>query len=262
MLGYTINEFIGKTPFDFVDDKNSKIFYKQILLSKSTKHRTYEIFLKKRDGTIFPTLFNATSLFDSNGVQAGSFAFITDITEQKKVEKELSESEKKYKDLFEKSEDANLIIHNGIFIDCNKAAINMLRYKSKDEFLNTHPSKLSPKKQPDGNISFTKANEMMEIALEKGSHRFEWLHKKSDGEVFPVEVLLTAISSNKKNKLLHTVWRDMTNQKQIESILKSYTGERQLIELKFYLLTFKSELKELGVDASNLAWQIYTTNRK
>lgn len=55
---------------------------------------------------------------------------------------------------------------------------------------------------------------------------------------------------------------EIINQKQIESILRSYTGEHQLVELKFYLLTFKSELKELGVDASNLAWKIYTTNRR
>ena len=55
---------------------------------------------------------------------------------------------------------------------------------------------------------------------------------------------------------------EIINQEQIESILKEYTGERQLTELKFYLLTFQSELKEIGIDPSRLAWQIYTTNRR
>ena len=54
---------------------------------------------------------------------------------------------------------------------------------------------------------------------------------------------------------------EIINQEQIESILTQYTGERQLLELKFYLLTFRSELKELGIDPSRLAWKIYTTNK-
>ena len=55
---------------------------------------------------------------------------------------------------------------------------------------------------------------------------------------------------------------EIINQEQVEAILKEFTGERQLVELKFYLLTFQTELKEIGVDGSNLAWQIYTTNKK
>ena len=55
---------------------------------------------------------------------------------------------------------------------------------------------------------------------------------------------------------------EIINQEQIEAILGEFTGERQLVELKFYLLTFHDELKEFGVDPSNLAWQIYETNKK
>ena len=52
---------------------------------------------------------------------------------------------------------------------------------------------------------------------------------------------------------------EIINQEQIEAILKEFKEERQLRELKFYLLSFQSELKTIGVDASTLAWQIYTT---
>ena len=38
---------------------------------------------------------------------------------------------------------------------------------------------------------------MIAIALERGSHRFEWLAKRRDGSEFPVEVLLTAIPFQK-----------------------------------------------------------------
>lgn len=151
------------------------------------------------------------------------------VIERKQMEKALRESEKKYRDLFEKSEDAVLIIHNGKFVDCNQSAVNMLRYNNKSELLNTHPSELSPEKQPDGKMSFTKANELMKIAFKNGSHRFEWDHKKSDGEVFPVEVLLTAIAIDEKNQILHTVWRDITERKQTELALTQSEAEYKSI---------------------------------
>jgi len=160
----------------------------------------------------------------------------TDITESKKAEDLLVKSEKKHRDLFEKSKEAILIIQNGEFTDCNQSTVSMLNYQSKKEFLQTHPSELSPERQPDGKISFIKANEMMEIALEKGSHRFEWDHQRSGGEVFPAEVLLTAISNDKNNQVIHTVWRDITERKKAEEELKA--NEKQLKEqVKFIEFT-------------------------
>ncbi len=55
---------------------------------------------------------------------------------------------------------------------------------------------------------------------------------------------------------------EIISEEQIKLILKSYTGQRQLIELKFYFITFKDELKEIGVDPVKLAWQIYKTDQK
>jgi PAS domain S-box-containing protein len=234
ILGYSRDEMIGKTPSDFVDKVNNEIFTKQILLSQRTKHRTYEISLKRKDGTNVPTLFSATSIFDKKGKPSGSFAFVTDITEKKKAEINLSKSEKKYRDLFEKSKDAILIIHNRKFVDCNEATINMLRYQTKDEFLDTHPSELSPEIQPDGKKSFIKANQMMDTAINNGSHRFEWLHKRSNGDIFPVEVLLTTISVEEKNQIIHTVWRDITERKQAEEQIRKDLKEKDTLLKELY----------------------------
>jgi len=125
----------------------------------------------------------------------------------------------RYRSLFEDSADAILIIDGDTFIDCNQATVEMLRYDNKLQLLETHPSELSPPVQPDGRDSYKKANEMIRIALEKGSHRFEWDHKRADGEVFPVEVLLTPVQNGDRTKL-HVVWRDITQRKQLESQLR------------------------------------------
>jgi len=125
-----------------------------------------------------------------------------------------------YRALFEQSADAILIIDGDTFVDCNQATVDMLRYKTKEELLKTHPSELSPPTQPDGRDSYEKANEMIAIAFENGSHRFEWDHKRADGEVFPVEVLLTSVPEKGGRTKLHTVWRDITERKQLESQLR------------------------------------------
>ena len=117
--------------------------------------------------------------------------------------------------IFENSPDAILIIQDGLFIDCNQAAVEMFRSKGKDELLALSASQLSPTVQPDGTSSSTKATEMITRALERGSHRFEWLAKRQDESEFPAEVLLTAIPFQDRH-LLHAVWRDISRRKEAE----------------------------------------------
>lgn len=125
----------------------------------------------------------------------------------------------RYRSLFENSADAILIIDGDTFIDCNQATVDMLRYDDKQQLLETHPSELSPPIQHDGRDSYEKANEMIRIAFETGSHRFEWSHRRADGEVFPVDVLLTPIPNDGGSKL-HVVWRDITQRRELEAQLR------------------------------------------
>ncbi|PCK07595.1 MAG: hypothetical protein COA42_13500 [Alteromonadaceae bacterium] len=132
--------------------------------------------------------------------------------ELEKIVRERDESRKRYKTLFEKSADSLLIIEGHEFVDCNQAAVDMLGYDNKQELCQTHPSDLSPEYQPDGQRSQVKTDIMIEIAFKNGSHRFEWDHRRKNGDVFPVEVLLTSIPYDDR-QLLHVVWRDITERK-------------------------------------------------
>ncbi|MBU1109545.1 MAG: PAS domain S-box protein [Candidatus Riflebacteria bacterium] len=129
----------------------------------------------------------------------------------------------RYRELFERSSDAILIIIGDKFVDCNDAATRMLRYKKKKDLLNAHPSQLSPERQPDGRLSYEKANEMIAEAFKNGSNRFEWEHRRADGEVFPVEVLLTAVKEADLDTL-HVVWREISDRKQVEKSLLRLTS--------------------------------------
>ena len=135
------------------------------------------------------------------------------------IKKESKQIDYSFKQIFYNASDALLLIDHNSFIDCNEATVKLLNAGSKETVLITHPSELSPKKQADGRDSFEKANEMIKIAYKNGFHRFEWLHKKITGEVFPVEVSHTLIEYNNKI-MLHTLWKDLTDTRIKEKQLK------------------------------------------
>lgn len=137
---------------------------------------------------------------------------LQDLTQRKLVEEKLSV-------IFQYSTDAHLLLdHTGI-MDCNEAAVKMLRCKNKSELLSIHPARFSPEFQPDGRLSSEKSVEMDRLAYERGYNRFEWIHKRMDGEEFPVEVTLNPVLINNK-KVLLVVWHDITHRKRAEEVIR------------------------------------------
>ena len=134
------------------------------------------------------------------------------------TQSELEESEKKYRLLFEKSEDPMMLLTENKFELCNEAAARVFKYNNAQEMQNIHPSEASPPTQPDGRSSFEKAEEMMRIAIEQGVHRFEWSHRKKTGENFPMEVTLTQIPY-KGQVAISAVCRDITDRKKMDVAL-------------------------------------------
>ncbi|MCU7950946.1 MAG: response regulator [gamma proteobacterium symbiont of Bathyaustriella thionipta] len=143
-----------------------------------------------------------------------------DINKRKKTEQAQQQSEQRFLELFHSSDDAMLLIDEDKFIDCNHAAAHMLGYENQKQMMLTHPSNLSPPLQADGQDSAQKAGKMINIALQEGVNRFEWLHKKQNGDVFPVEVSLaiTPILIHGKSAI-HCIWRDLTQIKQAKKEL-------------------------------------------
>ncbi len=125
-----------------------------------------------------------------------------------------------FETLFETSLDGILIIEDGNFVLCNQTIVQMLGYNSKEELLNLHPSKLSPEFQPDGRKSYEKAEEMIQLAVENGTHRFEWVHTKANNEDYLVEVTLTPITLNNCN-VIHVVWKDISKEREALEALKA-----------------------------------------
>lgn len=91
MLGYEPSMMLGKTPYEFVDDNNKLFMHYQVQKIDETDHRNYEIELQKKDGTNIPVNISATTVRDKKGKFLFSFAFIKDISENKKIQERLQE---------------------------------------------------------------------------------------------------------------------------------------------------------------------------
>jgi PAS domain S-box-containing protein len=146
------------------------------------------------------------------------------------------EAEEKYKILFESSRDAIMTLEppKWNFTSCNPATIKLFGATDEKHFLSTVPWQLSPKKQPDGQDSPSKAKKMIELAMKNGSNFFEWTHKRFNGEEFLATVLLSRMNINEKNMLQATV-RDISEMKNISWELKKSKDEMaNIIELNPY----------------------------
>ena len=171
-------------------------------------------------------------------------------------EKELKKQVQSYETLFQNSHDGILIIKNNKFVDCNKAVVDMLKYDNKLELLDTHPSEFSPKVQSDGEDSFAKANRMMQLAVDNGSHRFEWIYTRRDGEDFWCEVSLTSMHIDKED-IIHASWRDITVVKEMEKLAQKII-EQKTKEYKEATKKAQSANKAKSEFLANMSHEIRT----
>ncbi len=96
MLGYGVDEMVGRPVPEFLFEEDIKELHTALQAQRQDGHRgKYECRLKHRNGTARWVLVSATPKRDENGNVIGSFAMFTDITERKRAEEALRESEER-----------------------------------------------------------------------------------------------------------------------------------------------------------------------
>lgn len=252
MLGYFRDEIIGKTPFSFANNASKEVFKKQILESKTTQHRNYEVFLTKKSGDSFPAIFNATTLFDDIGERVGSFAFITDISERKKAEELLKSSEERLKILFESAPDTYFLTDlKGTLVDGNKAAEELFGYK-REEFVGKSFFKLNILSKSD----IPKASENLhKSALGHGTGPDEFMLIHRGGRQISVEIRTYPVQVEKRTVIL-AIARDITKRKQAElALAESEQQYRRFFEKNIsgvYLSTPQGKLVDCNPAFTNM----------
>lgn len=106
MLGYAMNEFIGKPSLTFAFPGSRQLLEEQLFHPHDKPLVSFEVELLHKNGNRVYTLFNITRREDDNGNNNGAFFFVTDISNQKEVERKLKDSENQLRSLFNAMTDA------------------------------------------------------------------------------------------------------------------------------------------------------------
>jgi PAS domain S-box-containing protein len=201
LVGYTRDELLNLTLADLSGREADLAGFNTILREGRV---IQEILLKRKDGTLVPVILNAVMLPDGNVM-----GVCTDITERKKMEEALRESEEKYRAYIENAVESIFIADkNGRYLDVNPSACLLVGY-TRDELLSLSIRDLS---DPDNletamagfNTLLTEGRVVQEISL-----------KKKDGTLVPV--ILNAVMLPDGN--LMAFCTDITRRKMTEDAL-------------------------------------------
>jgi diguanylate cyclase (GGDEF)-like protein/PAS domain S-box-containing protein len=215
-LGYDKQELLRLTISDLDPNYPIKLWSEHFQQLKRDKTQSFETIHKRKDGSLFPVEVIANYVFFEG--QEYNVGFAKDITERKNAEETLRKSEQKFRTVFDSSCDMLMMLDENGFFDANKAALAESGCASVEEFCLLSPAALAPDYQSNGISTKQLASEYIATAFEKGFHRFEWMNKRINGEVFPSEVTLTAMQQDEKRFLLVTT-RNITERKLAEEAL-------------------------------------------
>jgi PAS domain S-box-containing protein len=228
MLGFKVNEIVGKNLRELTDEKNFIKFKKGTLLRIKGLSSQYECEFFDKKGNMIPILMSAAPLLNK-GEYESSMSVATDISDLKVVEKALRESEKKYRSLF-----TNIRVgvyratfgNDGKFLDANPALCRILGYKDVEELKKIKVRDIYQKPYQRSYFS-RKIEELGSLATD------EIKMKKKDGT--PIIVSDTAgviYDNNGKPLYFDGILEDITEKKKLEEKIKIYAEHLEKMVLQ------------------------------
>lgn len=170
-------------------------------------------------------------------------------TDKEKLIREVvarEENENRFRQVFVDSPDAYVVIHDGVIHACNRASEAMMR----GEIQGMSIESLSAQHQPDGRRSKDAIAEIVASATRLGRARFEWVHRRLDGEEFCTEVSISVTTMLNRSVLL-TSWRDIGERKRAEQKLAQINeelerGNRLMSAREDRIMELKREVNHLS----------------
>lgn len=159
--------------------------------------RDYPIEVKNKAGDRLNVLFSAD--FIELGGERHIVSVARDVTEQRRGERLLKESEERFRLLIEHAPDSIVVfdMSSQRFVAANPAAERLFG-ASEDALKQLSPLDVSPARQADGRLSTEAAAQYLAEAVDGGRPRFDWVHRHADGHEIPCEVRLLRLPDPKR----------------------------------------------------------------
>ena len=216
IMGFPKDQILGREFFSLIGKRDEEFLEEMVMRGEGLGQKVCtEMSLHTSPGQVKETEVCLAPTQSEDG-RIKTYAYIRDITERKKFEKDLRESEEKYRNLFERVRHGLFIsTKEGHFFDCNQAMWGLLGYQYKEEFLKINIVK-------DLYVNPEDRKTFMELVEKLGFIKdFEVEFKKKNGE--RITVLLTATAKrDEKGTIIgyEGLNIDISDRKKMEKELK------------------------------------------
>ena len=225
MLGYTEDEMIGKPIFDFVLPQQRQVAeerFRRKLAGDHISKQDDRIYVRK-DGSRICVSIDDRLEFGKDGKVSGVRTTMVDITQQKKAEDALRESEEKYRNVVERSNDGIVIVQDSVIKYANPSLERMTGYET-DEAIDTSFTKYIYPDEVEESVDFYKRR----MAGKQLPSRYERALRHKDGSRIDTEIDAAVITYQGRPATL-VIIRDITERKQADEALKKSAEQIKLL---------------------------------
>ena len=185
-------------------------------------------------------------IYLADGTLAEYQAVGSDITERKKMEEELRESEAKHRLLFDSANDSILIVDSqGRILNANRTTCEHTGY-THDELTSMTIHQL------DSPVQGTKTQDRLAEIMKHGHATFETMSRRKDGSLIPVEVSACLITWDGQPALLG-IFHDVSEHKRLEKNLLETTHRLENANFELTVLNEELEQRRYEAEAANIA---------
>ncbi|MEM3566399.1 MAG: PAS domain S-box protein [Candidatus Bathyarchaeia archaeon] len=229
MLGYKEKELRGISLRRFVDEEGYKKIIEETKVRRKGIVSRYELTLYCKDGKPRFVQVSASPLWNEDGSYAGALAIIMDITERRKMETALKESEEKFRNIFENASDGLIYLDQyGKILDVNRITVEASGCR-KEEIMGKHFTELRMipcDEMPKVVNAFSSA-----LKGKAGYANFKIID--SDGKEHQVEGSASVIRVGDRTSGVLIIARDITEREQMQKKLEEYSRRLEtLVEEK------------------------------